>query len=202
MPLDPSLWCAVLQRDFPRVRVDVESVFPALGGQIAETVRLRGAGARDALAALVAHPATFDHEVLATDESSCAVRFRLAPCPACDFAKWNGLTPTFPLVLSDGACGWRLETTKGDRRDVMVRYWTEASSLLPQILGESGRGRELTARQREVLRAAVFAGYYASPRRITIAQLAGRLSLAPSTLSGLLQKIEAKVLEAAAERGS
>ena len=52
----------------------------------------------------------------------------------------------------------------------------------------------LTERQREVLDAAVQAGYYSNPRTGTAEDVAALLDCAPSTASEHLRKIEAKVL--------
>ena len=51
----------------------------------------------------------------------------------------------------------------------------------------------LTDRQREILRAAVEAGYYADPREATQRDLAAQLDIAPGTVSQHLRRIEAKV---------
>ena len=54
----------------------------------------------------------------------------------------------------------------------------------------------LSVRQREVLEAAVEAGYYAFPRRATIDDLADGLGISRSTASEHLRRIEARVLGA------
>jgi DNA-binding CsgD family transcriptional regulator len=51
----------------------------------------------------------------------------------------------------------------------------------------------LTDRQREILRAAVEAGYYADPREATQRDLAAQLDIAPGTVSQHLRRIETKV---------
>lgn len=51
----------------------------------------------------------------------------------------------------------------------------------------------LTARQREVLRAAVEHGYYEDPRRATHAELAEAVDASPSTVGEHLRKIERRV---------
>jgi len=54
----------------------------------------------------------------------------------------------------------------------------------------------LTARQREVLEAAVAAGYYETPRQATHEDVADRLDCSPATVSEHLQKIERAVFGA------
>lgn len=200
LPKDSRQWCSAIVVADERTRIEVEGIFPALGGQVVETVRIRGPGAWDAMEAIRRDARTADHEVLEDEPESCLVRFRAEACKACDFARWGGLTPTFPLRVRPETCEWTFTTARTDRRDAVVRYWSDAASLLPDILDEGERAGKLTLRQREVLRAAVWSGYYATPRKITLGQLAAKLSVAPSSLSAILQKIEAKVLADAANR--
>lgn len=58
----------------------------------------------------------------------------------------------------------------------------------------------LTERQRDVLVAAVEAGYYEVPRRTTHEQLAERVGLSKSTVGEHLRKVEAAAIEALAPR--
>jgi len=53
---------------------------------------------------------------------------------------------------------------------------------------------ELTPRQLEIYQKAKKAGYYETPRRITLTQLAKQENLSKSTLSILLQKVHKKLL--------
>lgn len=56
---------------------------------------------------------------------------------------------------------------------------------------------ELTGRQRDVLAAALDAGYYEVPREGSLSAVAERLSLAESTVSAHLRKAEARLVERA-----
>lgn len=68
--------------------------------------------------------------------------------------------------------------------DSITSYEPEATSLRDA----------LTERQRTVLDAAVDIGYYATPRRATVEDVARTLDLAPSTVSEHLRKLEARSL--------
>lgn len=62
---------------------------------------------------------------------------------------------------------------------------------------DTGRfARSLTARQREVLAAAVDVGYYRAPREATQADVAEAVGLSPSTVGDHLRKVEARVFGA------
>lgn len=54
---------------------------------------------------------------------------------------------------------------------------------------------QLTDRQKEILRAAIAAGYYDIPRRATQRDLAAELGLSPGTIGDHLRRIEAKIMQ-------
>lgn len=199
MPTAPDSWCARVLKDHPGLHVEIESIFPALGGQVVETIVLRGRGAGSAVKTIRSTAGTYDHEILELGDEAAAIRLRISPCVACEAAKQAGVSPRFPLVLREGACEWRVRTAPGDRRALSVRYWADAASAVSMIAEEHRRLRALTPRQREILRVAVREGYYAVPRRVTLSELASSLSIAKSTLSASLQRIEATIAQASLE---
>lgn len=99
----------------------------------------------------------------------------------------NGITAT--VVGPDDRLSAAMADLPPDLRGVVTiesitRYQPDATGLRDA----------LTDRQRAVLDAAVDIGYYDTPRRATIDDLAGHLDLAPSTVSEHLRKLEARSL--------
>jgi DNA-binding CsgD family transcriptional regulator len=70
----------------------------------------------------------------------------------------------------------------------------ELAAIRPYDPGTGRPAASLTARQQEVLRAAVAAGYYDVPREATYTDIAAALDIAPATVGEHLRKIEASVL--------
>jgi len=77
-----------------------------------------------------------------------------------------------------------------------VREALRVDRLAEYAPGEADLRERLTDRQRDVLAAAVEAGYYATPRAATVDDVADALDLAVSTTSEHLRKLEARVLPA------
>ena len=101
-------------------------------------------------------------------------------------------TATFTLVGTAGAIRPALEELP------------DAMGMDVLRVGEYDRRRELfdsglTARQREAVAAAVDAGYYDSPRRGSIEDVAASLDVAPSTAAEHLRKAESRVMAAVLE---
>jgi len=75
-------------------------------------------------------------------------------------------------------------------------FETEVLETGPYAPDQGSLTRILTARQREVLEAAVELGYYREPRRATHQDVAERVDLAPTTVGEHLRKIEQRVFTA------
>lgn len=81
------------------------------------------------------------------------------------------------------------------REDVLAFEIVEKGDYDPDT---SSLARGLTARQREVLNAAVDVGYYSAPREATHADVASVVGIAPTTVGEHLRKAEEHVLGALA----
>jgi predicted DNA binding protein len=61
---------------------------------------------------------------------------------------------------------------------------------------DSSFGRLITARQEEVLQAAVDLGYYSEPRQASLEDVGGAVGISPGTVGEHLRKVEARVFSA------
>jgi len=96
----------------------------------------------------------------------------------------------FNVDISAGGGGYREQM-----RDLINRF--RSDEIPHRLLSTRSTGpRLLTPRQREVFEAASREGYWDVPRRINLTELAGLLSIAKSTLSNQLQRIESAVFHA------
>jgi predicted DNA binding protein len=88
---------------------------------------------------------------------------------------------------------------------LLINDYTELRSLLNGLIGKGIEARvdkvikvksvdPLTARQEQVLRIALEAGYYDFPRRINLKDLANKLGVSPSSLSEVLRRAERNAL--------
>lgn len=108
-----------------------------------------------------------------------------------------GVPLTFPFTIRDGTATWEVTTDSdrlsalGDRLDA-----TGVDFRLDRLgdVGDTTANQLLTDRQREILRLAVAAGYYESPRRVTLSEVADRAGVAKSTASEVLHRAEGAVL--------
>lgn len=120
-------------------------------------------------------------------------------------------TPVCPLyeVISSTSCFLVKETVQKEYLswDVIGESAAVVNGLLKRLRGSGidaklvrmekiNGGRRLTDRQDEVLRLAYDSGFFESPHRTSVRQLAKALDCSPSTLVRLLRKAEKKALSA------
>lgn len=110
-----------------------------------------------------------------------------------------------PIVFDEGGV---TVTMLGETEQLQAAYDTIPKPIKEQTTIEritsfspvsSGLQAELTARQRQILDAAIDVGYYTVPREATAADVAEAADCAPSTASEHLRKIESRVLSTLAE---
>ncbi|WP_458208865.1 helix-turn-helix domain-containing protein [Haladaptatus sp. NG-SE-30] len=107
----------------------------------------------------------------------------------------SGVVPSFPLRLENG---WFVGDITASRKQLSAcRDELDAGEIeyhLVQISGIDGAGDALTNRQQEVVELAVEHGYYDSPRRCTLSDLADRLDVNKSVVSRILQRAEGHII--------
>lgn len=109
----------------------------------------------------------------------------------------SGIVPSFPLRLENG---WFVGDITASREQLSAfRDELDAGEIeyqLVQISGIDGAGDALTNRQRDVVELVVEHGYYDSPRRCTLSDLADRLDVNKSVVSRILQRAEGHIITA------
>lgn len=199
IPTTPDAWCARVQREHPDLSVEILGIFPGADGELVETVRISGAGAARAIETMRFTDSVDHFEVLAQEPDACTVRLKTRSCEACLAAQITRIAPTFPLVLGRGMCHWRLQSEPENVRSFAAHLKTTRQAPKLTRKRQLPSSSLLTARQREILSAAVAHGYYARPRRSSLTELAEVIGIRKSSLSQTLATIEAKLLPRWAE---
>ena len=103
-----------------------------------------------------------------------------------------------PLGTDIGSLVTRVQESFPDTTLVSKREYTPAvesnTHTVGRMLGEIFE-TELTDRQQQVLRAALYGGYFQSPRRSTATEIANALSLTQSTFSYHLRNAQQTLFE-------
>ena len=190
----PGVWVADVSRAHPDVRFRVLAAFPGDRAGVA-MVELSGPDLRETLADMEAHEGVLAIDVLDAGDRSALVRFETLQPVILDALQAAGLPLEPPVDVEDGVAV--LEVTGPRERLSTVLDGLEdlgAPYEVRRVTHELDTAGLLTERQRELLEAAVEAGYYRTPRDVTLTALADRLGVAQSTLSETLHRAESAVV--------
>jgi len=109
----------------------------------------------------------------------------------------SGVVPSFPLRLEDG---WFIDTLTASQEQLSAfRDELDVADIDYQLIRISKNEEAsdtLTPRQQEVIELAVQHGYYESPRRCTLTDLADLLDVNKSVVSRILQRAEGHIITA------
>jgi predicted DNA binding protein len=112
-----------------------------------------------------------------------------------------GIIPAFPYTIRDGVVFFETTTTPDRLSRLGEILRARAIPFEVTTLSQSlDAGELLTDRQRQIVRAAIASGYYDTPRRCSVTDLAEKLGVASSTASQTLHRAESRVMKQFAAR--
>jgi hypothetical protein len=101
-----------------------------------------------------------------------------------------------PMVISDGAAAVEITASRERLSELGEQLRTFGMPFEVEYIRQSIDSRDLlTERQRDLLRTAVEEGYYDTPRRCTLTELADAVGIAKSTASEQLHRAEETVVK-------
>lgn len=109
------------------------------------------------------------------------------------------IIPQTPFDVRSGRVVWAVATSKEQASTLLKVLKDEQVGHTVRSYGQPKERRLLTARQREVFDEALRMGYYDAPRKLTLTQLAGELSMSKSTLCEMLHLIEYQIISTFSE---
>jgi len=184
------------------VEMRVLAHVPTGGGRVREEVEVRGAAWRARVDHIRGAPNVGRVDVLESDADHARVRLDVASCPLQEAVAASGVLPRFPFEVKDGHDQWLLVSERVDAASFVDALRARGIGVEVLTSREHHPHGAMTARQRELMDAAVGQGYYEVPRRVTLTKLAERLKVSKSTLSETLARGERHVLEGLRDRAA
>jgi len=143
------------------------------------------------------HPTVEWMEVLQRTDDEALVQIRTELPLLLFAARGSGLPLELPFEIQDGQATWTLTTSQesisalGDQFDAMgIGYSIEY--LQQEVTGPEDL---LTEDQRALVQEAIARGYYDTPRRCSLTELADAVGRAKSPTSGTLHRAEERVMK-------
>jgi len=163
---------------------------------------IAGPGRGAVVEALRAHDAVDDAEAIAIGARETTVYVAAdTPCFV-SAARRSGLPIDPPVEVVDGEASLEVVGDR-DRLTLLTEQFNEAGIPfdVERVGGRADNaGRILTDTQRDLVAAALDAGYYDTPRACTLTELAERQGIAKSTCSETLQRAEEQLIKRSAHR--
>lgn len=187
-------WIRQLSREHP------DAEFRLLSGieketRATELGEIRATPAEPVADALREHSSIVSYERLHVDERRALARYEVTDLGLYGFLRAMDVPPEFPIVAGDGC--FEIEVTASTGRLRQIRENLAAGDVPHEVLfvaGTKDAEELLTDRQREVLETAFRAGYFEVPREANLEDVAVRLGVDKSTVSGVLRRAQGKVL--------
>ncbi len=183
----------------PRLRVDIERFLPASDGRAIEDLHIYGNLDPDEIVAkVVSEVGDIPMELLEVGAWHVLLRLVTPRCELLEAFQASSVIPVFPLSLRSTSTTFRVF---GARSSVSGLY-TRLKVINPSVTF-STRKKDLTAdrrglltpKQLEVFRFAREVGYWDTPRRITLTDMAFLLDMSKSALSEALATVERKIIQ-------
>lgn len=190
-----EIWLGEITRNNPATRIRVLAAIPdGLSG--VGLIEVTGSTTNSVVAAMEAEDDVTDIEVLQQHEDEALVQFETSNPLLLLPARGSNVPLEMPFDISDGEVTWEV-TAPSDRLSELGTQLEEfgISFSVEYIRQQTGRERLLTDRQREVVEAAVEAGYYDTPRRCSLTELAEQIDIAKSTCSNTLHRTEEAIIK-------
>lgn len=192
--LPEHVWIGEISTAYPEVSFEVLAALPAEEHGVG-LVELSGGDVLSAVGAMEDHEGVTSVSIVGTTPGEAVIQFETSQPLLLLSARESGLPLQPPITIRDGTATMELTTSR--ERLAEMADQLEAFGLAYDVewIKESvDPERVLTTRQRELVVAAVEAGYYDSPRACSLTELAEDLDLAASTLSETLHRAEGKMV--------
>jgi len=195
-----NTWIGDVSREFPEARFRILAGIPGEGSGVA-LVELEATDLDAVFEAMRAAETlvsldvmrTHDHRALAQVETTIPVLLLAS--------SQSGLPPEMPFDIVGGEATWTLTAPRERLSDLGAQFERFGVPYeIEYIRASSEASTLLTERQAEALLFAVDEGYYDTPRRCTLTELAEAHGTAKSTMSEVLHRAEEKVVKRYVQR--
>ncbi|GGL60095.1 helix-turn-helix domain-containing protein [Halocalculus aciditolerans] len=196
--LPEPAWIGRISRAHSDAAFRVLSALPAPDGGVG-LLELNGDDVDPLLAAVEAADLR-DVSVLRRLDESALVQFETESPMLLRATQSSGVPLEFPFHIRDGEAHWTFTVSHDRLADLRTELDARGFDYrLDGVRGANQTEDALTDHQREVVLAALDAGYYEQPRDCSLTELAAELDVAKSTLSGVLRRAEAALVRAYAD---
>jgi len=195
LQLPAETWIGDVSRRFPSARFRILAGIPGEGTGVA-LVELTADDLEAVLEEMRAAETLTSMEILRTYGDQALLQLETTVPLLLLASAQSGQPPAMPFDVVDGSATWELTASRERLSQLADRFDQLGVPLtVDYIRAGTDPAAVLTDRQSALVEAALEAGYYDTPRRCTLTELAEAQGLAKSTLSGTLHRAEGQIIE-------
>lgn len=190
-----DIWIGAITREYPEASFRILAAFPGDDSGVG-LVEVTAPELPAVIRAIDEAVEVGDLNLLNRHENTALVQFETTQPLLLFPIVGSGIPLELPFTLSDGTATWDITTSQdrlsalGDQLDAFkIEYTVE------EIHYHLQTEQLLTDRQASLVRTAVEAGYYDTPRGCSLTELAEAVGLAKSTTSETLHRAEGKIIK-------
>jgi hypothetical protein len=190
-------WLRGFSERHPELHIEVVDRIELDAGATLFEVRLPEPPAAGWGPTLRRQPGVYEVESLGREEGVERLRVFFRGPTFVPMLRGLGLIRSLPFTVEAGVQAWTVRGPAVKIRKLAERLGSRPERFHLEELRPQSTSDDttlLTRRQREILHAAVVAGYFDVPRRISLTALARKLGVAPSTVSVSLAHSERKLI--------
>ncbi len=195
LTMPEAIWIQQVSTEYPEATFRVLAAVPGADTGFA-LVRITGPEVPNVVDAMDDHPQITELSLAQWSDNEATVHFETTAPLLLFSSRESGMPIELPVEIQDGEA--TIEVTGSRERLAELAEQLEHFGLKYRIEHVRERLHEsqlLSERQLEVVAAAVEEGYYDTPRRCSLTDLAGHLDIAKSTCSETLHRAEEAIVK-------
>jgi hypothetical protein len=195
LTIPEGVWIGDLSRSYPDARFRILAALPGEDGGVG-LLKLSTPDLVSVLREMDADPAVTDIDPVQRTDDSVLLQFETSDPLLLEPMQGSGVPIEMPFDIVDGQESWEVTaprdriSTLGEQLDAFGIEFT-----VEHIHQHLTTEQLLTDRQRRLVETAIELGYYDTPRRCSLTDLADELDIAKSTCSETLHRAEEKIIK-------
>ena len=149
----------------------------------------------DVIRDMTEHDAVAKVEILWTDEEDALVEFRTHRPMMLLAARRSNIPVRMPFEIQDGVGEWNLTAKRERLSELCSVFESMGISYEVKHVHRIRSDDFLTDKQRKIIETALEMGYYDTPRKSSLSDVADKLGIAKSTCSETLHRAEERIIK-------
>lgn len=190
-----EIWIGEISRMHPDAKLRILSALPdeESGVGLAEITATR---LKELLSDIQSHESVVSLDILSNREETALVQFETSNPHLLMPVRDSGIPLEMPFTLTGGKAKWEITASRTQLSELgrqLEKFGIpfDVNRIQKNIVSD----RLITQRQREIVTAAVDAGYYDTPRECSLTELSETLGIAKSTCSETLHRAEEEIIK-------